>query len=495
MGEKLDLGSITVDIVSEFLGGWQKGKAFGDIDVLVKKIESEDELIWLELDFPEILPLAIYSDNDYLVLKYEELTDLSFPLDFNKSFNFTKYFFELLDYLSKSGLTFLYLDPSWFGLDEEHNIKLKIIPPIIKIGKRVNEIYYENTIYPPDRVNHGKILLRDSTYLGGAVFYYFLTGKLPNKEGVDYDVLITEFKVPGLLQFFYNTLTLEQRRWPLQTSFKYFLTLNKDNKSPIFKIGSFSTVGLNPARETDEDSCGYKLIFKQTHSKDEAILVAALADGMGGMEKGELASKVAIESFINSSLLNLSTIEDQVNSTLEMAWEANEAVIKALGKKEGGCTFSGVVIKDNIMTLAHAGDTRVYFLRDDELKVLTKDHSYVATLLELGMITEEQAKDHPQKSKILRALGLSKRTDNYIDDLSKVLDNPYLELKNGDVLILVCDGVWGEISEEEFKEIALRYREEPAAMAKAFIDAAISHGAPDNATALVIRYEESIKRY
>jgi protein phosphatase len=132
------------------------------------------------------------------------------------------------------------------------------------------------------------------------------------------------------------------------------------------------------------------------------------------------------------------------------------------------------------------GDTRVYLWGSQGFKQITRDHSLVAALVASQMITPQEAMHHPDRNKVLRSLGsLRQPQDDYVDSL-KASNEVSTTLEVGQALLLVSDGVWGEVSDLRMAEI-LSSSTDPQASAEALVRAALEAGAPDNATALLIK--------
>ena len=214
------------------------------------------------------------------------------------------------------------------------------------------------------------------------------------------------------------------------------------------------------------------------HNEDSFLLRTPLfvvSDGMGGHAAGEIASSIAVE-----------TIGDRAPGTaddvlLGAAVEAaNLAVIRGaeegVGKPGMGCTASAVLIEKNKMAVAHVGDSRVYVLHRGTLVRITHDHSYVEELVDSGQITADEARTHPSRSIITRALGSD--PDMYADHFS-------LEVNDGDRIILCSDGLSSMISDSEIESLAVSSAT-PQQAADNLVAAALTAGGSDNVTVIVV---------
>lgn len=169
--------------------------------------------------------------------------------------------------------------------------------------------------------------------------------------------------------------------------------------------------------------------------------------------------------------------------------------MEALSGREGGCTLTGVIVIGNQLSLAHVGDTRAYLYRSGEsegmFKALTQDHSLVRALIASGVLSEDEARSSPDRNKVLRSLGsLRQPQEGYVDDLRAALPDlrdAAMPLKLGDLLLLLSDGVWGDLEDGSLRAIVTAHAENPRELVDALIAEVLKVGAFDNATALAIR--------
>ena len=214
------------------------------------------------------------------------------------------------------------------------------------------------------------------------------------------------------------------------------------------------------------------------HNEDSFLLRAPLfmvSDGMGGHAAGEVASSIAVE-----------TVGEQAPGTADdvllgaAVESANMSVIEAseqgIGKPGMGCTATAALIEKNKMAVAHVGDSRIYVLRHGTLVRVTHDHSYVEELVDSGQITADEARTHPSRSIITRALGSD--PDMYADHFS-------LEVNNGDRIILCSDGLSSMISDSELEAVAVSSAT-PQQAADNLVAAALTAGGSDNVTVAVV---------
>ena len=216
----------------------------------------------------------------------------------------------------------------------------------------------------------------------------------------------------------------------------------------------------------------------RSHNEDSFLLRAplfAVCDGMGGHAAGEVASSIAVDTIAQQAP---GTADDTL---LGAAIEgANLAVIKGaeagIGKPGMGCTASAVLVEGNKMAVGHVGDSRVYLLRRGTLVRVTHDHSYVEELVDSGQITADEARTHPSRSIITRALGSD--PDMYADHFS-------LEVNNGDRIILCSDGLSSMIPDSDIESVAVSAAS-PQQAADNLVAAALTAGGSDNVTVIVV---------
>src|SRR4051812_40408900 len=176
---------------------------------------------------------------------------------------------------------------------------------------------------------------------------------------------------------------------------------------------------------------------RQRHANEDSYFarapVFAVADGMGGAQAGEVASRIAAGAFEHQSVGDDEPAEGQLE---EIAQQANRTIHQLAQEDSSragmGTTLTAAMVRDDEVALGHVGDSRAYVLRDGELKRLTKDHSLVEELRRQGRLTEEQAEEHPQRSIITRALG---------PEPSVNVDTMTFPARDGDVYLLCSDGL------------------------------------------------------
>src|ERR671924_535984 len=225
---------------------------------------------------------------------------------------------------------------------------------------------------------------------------------------------------------------------------------------------------------------------RQRHANEDSYFARAplfaVADGMGGAQAGEVASRIAAGAFERGTFSDEAPAEGQLE---QIAQRANREIHKLAQEDSSragmGTTLTAALVHDDEVALSHVGDSRAYVLRDGRLKRLTKDHSLVEELRRQGRLTEEQAEEHPQRSIITRALG---------PEPSVNVDTMTFPARDGDVFLLCSDGLTTMVADEEIRDILVNSRSLRSAVNK-LVDAANRGGGRDNITAVAFRVAET----
>lgn len=216
---------------------------------------------------------------------------------------------------------------------------------------------------------------------------------------------------------------------------------------------------------------------------EDDVALAIVCDGMGGARAGNVASSLAVEtaSAYLEELSREALLQDPGGHLKQAAALANEAVCYRAEQDSScygmGTTMVALTLIDRKAHILNIGDSRAYLLGEEGVARVTRDHSVVEDLVQRGELTPEQARSHPQKNLITRALGAEPaiRTDLY-----------ELELKEGEFLLLCSDGLSNMLTDQELLYEAL-YGGTPESCCQRMLDIALSRGAPDNVTAVLIQ--------
>jgi protein phosphatase len=218
---------------------------------------------------------------------------------------------------------------------------------------------------------------------------------------------------------------------------------------------------------------------KESHPGGRLLIVA---DGMGGHRGGATASRLAAET-VKAQYLGSESV-DIPSALRESLIRANARIFseaQANPELRGmGTTTSVLALRGDRGWLAHVGDSRIYLVRNDEIRQLTDDHSLVATMVREGLLTSAEAEVHPRRNVLQRSMGVAEEVE--VDVRGPI------ELREGDTFILCSDGLHGLVKEHELREIAKKPIE---AAADEYLRRALERGAPDNVTVIVARVEDS----
>ena len=208
--------------------------------------------------------------------------------------------------------------------------------------------------------------------------------------------------------------------------------------------------------------------------------LAVVADGMGGYEGGQEASRLAVET-VRQVYDNAIDHDPQMalGQGLQAAHENIQRYAADHLEFQGmGTTCTALSIVDRQLYFAHVGDSRLYLVRGDSISRLTRDHSYVSKLVESGLVRSEDAESHPQRHILTAALGSGREVTPDFPE------RPVL-LQSDDRLILCTDGLWGVVSEQDLASTVRT--NSPADSCLALVNMALERGGPDNVTVLVLR--------
>jgi PPM family protein phosphatase len=208
--------------------------------------------------------------------------------------------------------------------------------------------------------------------------------------------------------------------------------------------------------------------------------VFAVADGMGGAQAGEVASRTVVDC-LRRGLPDGGSPEERLAALAE---EANGVIHRKAAEDEQragmGTTLTAAYVDESAVSFGHVGDSRAYLFRDGTLRQLTNDHSLVGEMVRRGKLTAEQAEEHPQRSIITRALGPEPAVE---------VDHMTTYARDGDVFLLCSDGLTSMVGDDAIEQF-LRETPDLRGAGQALIDAANAAGGRDNITVVLFRVEE-----
>jgi protein phosphatase len=253
------------------------------------------------------------------------------------------------------------------------------------------------------------------------------------------------------------------------------------------KISSEALSDVGRKRKGNEDALAV----------DEEQKLYVVADGMGGHAAGEVASRIAVESieeFVTLTSGNQEitwpfgldeTISYDGNRLKTAIRHANRKVLEATRESaelEGmATTVAAVLVEDDIANLAHVGDSRIYLWSGGEMTLLTSDHSWVNEQIQTGVISPEQARGHPLRNVVTRALG--GRADLLVDIQSR-------KMESGDVLLVCSDGLTTMMADDEIAGSLAQSGGDIVKAARALVDESNERGGEDNITVVLMKFEE-----
>jgi serine/threonine protein phosphatase PrpC len=235
---------------------------------------------------------------------------------------------------------------------------------------------------------------------------------------------------------------------------------------------------IGNVRKANEDAFGESTLANAGH-------VFVVCDGMGGHNGGEIASRLAVNSILDYlSKANLTTIKKDIQGAIAFA----NSVVFEESKKDSallgmGTTAVVLLIHKDSFYIGHAGDSRLYLLSDNQLHQLTKDHSIVQELMDVGQINAEDQKDHPLKNRITRAIGIDSTIEAEVSDR-------ILQVKKNDCFLLCSDGLSNMLNDSEIAKI-ISSESDIKTRVDELISAALMVDGKDNITACLIEITES----
>lgn len=237
---------------------------------------------------------------------------------------------------------------------------------------------------------------------------------------------------------------------------------------------SLSSAGITDAglvRDHNEDS------YSMLSFEDTWLFV--VADGMGGHDSGEVASRTAADT-VCRVVQEEREQSDDLLSLVEGAIGQANAEVRRQGAQKGsdmGTTLCIALVSGDTAYVANVGDSRVYWMENGAISQVTTDHSLVAKLLDAGKLTREEARNHPRANLLYRTIGI---------DAAVKVDTFRVDLKKGGTLLLCTDGLWGELTDEEIQNVCSTEQNIQNAASR-LVQMAKEHGGRDNITAIAAR--------
>lgn len=439
-----------------------------------------------EESYPEEEMCADESDRKLLLLTSlpEDNTTLQSWLGEDNSLesclSITSQVCQFFRYIHKHGWCFVQILPQFIELGTP--IKFLDLTGAYPLNEKLRSGLSENYAAPELAYGSHPIQEAMSSYTVGALLYHAIH-KQPLSSTNQIDLKINP--IPRIYQLLKIALSpLPEERFPLSQLLSLLVETRQSLQGTKihWNVASRSTTGLSTSRLQNEDSYG---IRQMQLSNSETLILGVVADGMGGMSQGEVASKLAVQTVLEEPIAaEFNTIEQKAAWLVSLVQKANESV--ATQVRDGGTTLSITLAVGRDLAIAHVGDSRIYLLRQGEMRQLSEDHSLVAMLVASGQITPEESLDHPDRNVLTKSIGSKRRlSDGYVQQLSRSDQNLSLALENGDILLLCSDGVWDLVSNEDITQFFTHNQTLQTAVDEV-INCVLQRGAPDNATLLAL---------
>lgn len=271
---------------------------------------------------------------------------------------------------------------------------------------------------------------------------------------------------------------------PLSEDQVWVPAVNESNRVKLLFSGCALDTGQR--RDNNEDSLLCMNIAMGSPADNQPMGLYAIADGMGGHRNGEIASEAAVRAFGDYLLCHLyhplfgpnpAPPSESLQEMMDAAVADAHKMVKKVAPG-GGCTLTAALVLGNQLIIGHLGDSRAYAVHNDgRMQLLTRDHTLVARLQEMGQLTEAEAAVHPQKSVLYRALGQGDvaEPDIFIGTLP-----------SQGYLLICSDGLWGVLPEDDIERI-VNATPSPTLACQHLVEAANAAGGPDNISVILVR--------
>jgi protein phosphatase len=388
---------------------------------------------------------------------------------------------QFANYLHKQGWCFTQINPALISL--QNPIQFYDLTGIFRIGE-IPSHGLTGSYCPPELALGHSIDAQMSSFVIGALLYQIVHHHQPR---VNENIPLVIKPIPGIYQILRVCLAPNGDRPPVDQLLSTLVETQKLLSTPTlhWEYQGQSTLGLSENRWKNEDHYGVR---QQSSSNPlNSLMIGIIADGMGGMAQGEIASQIAVQTLITTPLLtdiySLKSWNDWLIKTIQ---QANQKIFKAV--RNGGTTLSVVLAIGSKLLIAHVGDSRIFLIRNGFICQLSQDHSFVSVLFNTGKITQAEMRDHPDRSVLTKSLGSSHNLPKSdIQNLSFFkADELSIDLEDQDTLLLCSDGIWDLIPETQLCEIFCNCSSLTTAVNQV-ISQVLDQGANDNATLLSLR--------
>jgi serine/threonine protein phosphatase PrpC len=428
----------------------------------------------------------------YLVYPDEELTPVARPrggmkLDEPQAIAAVVQVCQAISHVNRRGLRLNDICPEAVAFDREGRVRLTGLDYVtnddeISPEPVLNDGYTAPEVYRAKRVDK-----RADVFSAGALLYTFLTGERLESESWRGEAGPIRFYpphvvTPALEQVVRRALLYDPRdRWANIDEFK--TELLKLGAEIRISSGAYTDVGM--VRELNEDSIMSVEFLRDSKVEPARSYLYVVADGMGGAAAGETASAIAVQTardYLDSRLAHNGSGADLPALLAAALEEANLKIIEYQAShpesRGMGSTAVSLLVSPPNAAVAWVGDSRAYLYENGALRQVSKDHSLVQRLVEIGQITAEEARTHEHKNVITRSLGARQSGPAGVEAKP-------LRLKRGDRLVLCSDGLTTHLDDPAIREIVARHRH-PYEAARELVVAANAGGGTDNISVIVV---------
>lgn len=454
------------------------------------------------VSYPTVVKAVdIFQENDrsYLIIEQLEGRDLGFFLTREKvsvqqSCDWMIQLCQSISQLHRKKIVHLDLQPRYIVVTyDKQRVRLTgfsraqqlpVLTPISDItqGYSAPELY-EDSEWDIDE--------RADIYSLGVIWYQLLTGNDPTKQFITskFDFPELNYYLPNInpqLDRIVSTAIKKQPRHRFNSIDEMKIAILELMANSPIHSGYCTDVGV--VREANEDSYFVQEWNYVSQTSKNSYGIFIVADGMGGAKAGELASALATKetaNVINKHFEKLQEKEDiDVGNIFEIGIKKANSIIYNTAKRNPeysgmGTTITGVIIYKGQAYFGHVGDSRAYLINNDGIDKITRDHSLVGRLLELGQITEEEAEVHPQRNLIYRSLGSYPNVE---------VDLYQRQFRPGDRILLCSDGLLEHVKDDEIYQIVKESNNLTSACHH-LINLANIRGGEDNTTIIIIEME------
>jgi len=399
--------------------------------------------------------------------------------------------------LHAAGWAHLGLRPSAIRLGRP--VKLTDLAHATRLGEQPTAPFYHAGYSAPELLTGEPVDERADVYGLGALLFHAVNGAPIAETGVELSTWEPPRPVGGLPQILARCLGPKATRYASADQLHSdLLRLARRLATPVrYSVAAATNIGLETSRTTNQDAFVWLTgsVASEEGLRDWAVL--CVSDGMGGMAAGEVASNSAVKRLAAEAGLTMAgfaalTADDQVRVVKEWMHAANDSATDAMERLRvrGGATLVCGLLVGRRLTISHVGDCRLYLLRGDEIRQLSRDHSLVMALAMRGEIRVEEIRNHPDRSTITRSLGDRRPLpESHVDTLQQVTGQPTLELDPGDLLLLCSDGLWEPVVEAQMQQAVAAHAPDLTAVADELVRLALEAGGPDNVTVMLCRVE------